>query len=282
MSGGSVTISGGVINTGSDYGIGSGEGGSDVTVTLSYTDATEDSINITSSSYNGTVTLDKCFQKVAGSNGTCVALFNEGTVSDNSQLVGDTLKAWDGSISSWQVLQLLINQAGDGETIQLVQDITAIYGIDFALKVPGNKNIILDLNGYRLDRGLADYGTQPQGNVIQNEGILTIRDSSADHTGTITGGNNADNGGGIVNMGILTLEGGTISGNTSAERGGGIMNEGGPADSQIGEGDGLYGGRLHIFRKDLRAEQERERKNGGNACPGEGTLRLRHGGADLF
>ena len=259
--GGSVTITGGVINAsgvtdeGDSYGIGSGEGGSDVTVTLSYTDATEDSINITSSSYNGTVTLDKCFQKVAGSNGTCVALFNEGTVSDNSQLVGDTLKAWDGSISSWQVLQLLINQAGDGETIQLVQDITAIYGIDFALKVSGNKNIILDLNGYSLDRGLADYGTQPQGNVIQNEGILTIRDSSADHTGTITGGNNADNGGGIVNMGMLTLEGGTISGNTSAERGGGIMNEGGAVLNLAGgtitgnTAVSIYGGGIYNMSK---------------------------------
>ena len=254
-SGGSVTINGGVIKTSGNYGIGSGDNGSDVAVSLNYTDATEDSISITSSSYNGTVTLEKGFEKVAGSNEVCVALFNEGTVSDNSLLVGDTLKAWNGSINTWQELQVLINGAGDGETIQLVQDITAIYGIDFALKVPGNKNIILDLNGYRLDRGLADYGTQPQGNVIQNEGILTIRDSSADHTGTITGGNSTDNGGGIVNMGILTLEGGTISGNTSAERGGGIMNEGGAVLNLAGgtitgnTAVSIYGGGIYNMSK---------------------------------
>ena len=254
-SGGSVTINGGVIKTSGNYGIGSGDNGSDVAVSLNYTDATEDSISITSSSYNGTVTLEKGFEKVAGSNEVCVALFNEGTVSDNSLLVGDTLKAWNGSINTWQELQVLINGAGDGETIQLVQDITAIYGIDFALKVPGNKNIILDLNGYRLDRGLADYGTQPQGNVIQNEGILTIRDSSADHTGTITGGNSTDNGGGIVNMGMLTLEGGTISGNTSAERGGGIMNEGGAVLNLAGgtitgnTAVSIYGGGIYNMSK---------------------------------
>ena len=254
-SGGSVTINGGVIKTSGNYGIGSGDNGSDVAVSLNYTDATEDSISITSSSYNGTVTLEKGFEKVAGSNEVCVALFNEGTVSDNSLLVGDTLKAWNGSINTWQELQVLINGAGDGETIQLVQDLTAIYGIDFALKVPGNKNIILDLNGYRLDRGLADYGTQPQGNVIQNEGILTIRDSSADHTGTITGGNSTDNGGGIVNMGILTLEGGTISGNTSAERGGGIMNEGGAVLNLAGgtitgnTAVSIYGGGIYNMSK---------------------------------
>ena len=61
-SGGSVVINGGIINASGSYGIGSGEDGADVDITLNYTDDTKRSISITASSYGGTVTLAKPFK----------------------------------------------------------------------------------------------------------------------------------------------------------------------------------------------------------------------------
>ena len=92
--GGSVTIDGGVIEASGSYGIGSGQDGSDVAVTLDYTDATRDSISVTASSYNGTVTLEKTFVKNNGELEDPDPVFMPGVVDDNSLLTSITLEAY--------------------------------------------------------------------------------------------------------------------------------------------------------------------------------------------
>lgn len=153
------------------------------------------------------------------------ALFMAGTVSDNSRLGGGKLKAWDGNITSWQELQGILDDVQGETTIRLTQDLSAVQGVDPKLELAQGKNVILDLNGYTLSRGLTDCSPEEDGHVIKNYGTLTITDSSAGHSGKITGGNSTEQCGAIWNMGTLTLDGAEISGNTSGEEAGGIYNE---------------------------------------------------------
>lgn len=91
--------------------------------------------------------------------------------------------------------------------------------------VRDGKEHTLDLNGYTLSRNMASKTAT--GHVFQvNKGSkLTIKDSSTEHSGLITGGF-APNGGGAYIDGALILEGGVIAGNT-ADNGGGLFVRGG-------------------------------------------------------
>ena len=141
-------------------------------------------------------------------------------------------------VYNWSELKTCMN---NGEYIRLEAD--CIGPDDFLnslLSVPNTKTVTLDLNGYKIDRNIATATSN--GYVIKNAGTLTICDSytgtdrthtiSGDITisgGLITGGNNScasssDWGGGICNLGTLTLNGGTIAGNISNYHGGGVWN----------------------------------------------------------
>lgn len=124
--------------------------------------------------------------------------------------------------TDWGMLQTSILRAPDGTatTVTLTKNYTAGEN-DTALIIPATKIITLDLGGYTLDRGLTDENAQADGNLITNNGELTITG-----TGTLKGGNNAANGGAIVNNGTLTVAGGTITGNHSAQDGGAVYNSG--------------------------------------------------------
>ena len=151
-------------------------------------------------------------------------------------------------IRTWSGLQDTINAAAPGDTVTLTADLKAA-DTDSRLQIPDGLTVTLDLNGHTLDRAL----TEPRGNAgaavfVHPGAILTITDSSAAGSGTITGGyaahgggiNNtgtviltggcitgnraSDSGGGIANYGVLILAGGTVSGNTSLTEGGGILN----------------------------------------------------------
>ena len=91
---------------------------------------------------------------------------------------------------------------------------------DSYLEVPSGKEVTLDLNGHTIDRGLTE--ATANGYVINVVGTLTVNDSSNPSTGSITGGNAADNGGGVyvVKDGTFTMSGGTISGNSASWAGG--------------------------------------------------------------
>ena len=126
----------------------------------------------------------------------------------------------------WDALQDKITAAqeatGDDKIVTLDQDYTAISG-DGPLSVTGE--VTLNLKGHTINRGLGSIATA-NGNVITvtSAGNLTIKDTSTG--GTITGGFNSGNGGGIINQGTLAIEGGSITGNKSTGNGAGIYHNG--------------------------------------------------------
>ena len=85
--------------------------------------------------------------------------------------------------------------------------------------VPSNTNILLELSGFNLDRKLT--AGVLNGQVMLIEGKLTVKDSSANHTGKITGGYNkaskdfpnAFGGGVLIDGGTLVLRNGAIANN---------------------------------------------------------------------
>lgn len=131
----------------------------------------------------------------------------------------------DTGIDSWTALQGAINSAESGDTIVLTGDVTAGES-DTALVIPNGMTIMLDLNGFTLDRNL-DTTAFKSGAVISVDSgaVLTIMDSGKTSTGSITGGIASD-GGGIRNSGTLILEGGRVTGNRASTAGGGIVNYG--------------------------------------------------------
>ena len=109
----------------------------------------------------------------------------------------------------------------DGRKITLKSDITCAAGESGPLTVNSGSTVILDLNGYTIDRALTS--AVANGNVITNKGNLTIKDSSIGNAGKITGGKNDGDGGGIIqNGGSLRVEGGSIDDNQAKNKGGGI------------------------------------------------------------
>ena len=91
---------------------------------------------------------------------------------------------------------------------------------DTYLSTAGEKNVVIDLNGGTLDRGLSDEW-------IENGSVLKVREKATMtiRNGTICGGGSFKYGGGIANYGNLTLENVTITG-CRAIWGGAIYNEG--------------------------------------------------------
>ena len=113
-------------------------------------------------------------------------------------------------------LQGMIDRANAGATITLNSNTE----IAAALKI--TKNLTIDLNGCTL---------RMTGNTsvfyVYNNATLTIQDSSAAKSGTITGGNATDGGGvyigGTSSKGHLVMTGGTITGCHVSSRGGGVL-----------------------------------------------------------
>ena len=118
-------------------------------------------------------------------------------------------------------LQGMIDQANAGDTIKLSSN-TEVHA---TLQI--TKNLTIDLNGCVLRM----RGT---GSVLKVSGraTLTIQDSSAAKSGTITGGNAGDGGGVYIgdnsSEGHLVMTGGTITGcatepSRGGDRGGGVF-----------------------------------------------------------
>ncbi len=150
-------------------------------------------------------------------------------------------KTWDfrvikSSSSDWNALQALLS--GSDATINLTKDYTA-GPQDGALTI--DRTVTINLNGHTIDRGLFSEATGVNGGQvfrIGNGANVTINGS-----GTIKGGNNKaqnvtehdeySDGGGIWNMGILTLNNVTVEynkcskyaeGTSRTARGGGIYS----------------------------------------------------------
>ena len=121
--------------------------------------------------------------------------------------------------TNWSHLQDQINNVADGTPTEFQLTSGREYkasSTETCLIIPSTKKITINLNGGTLDRNLATAKDDGSGCVIKNEGELTITNG-----GYITGGNNT-NGGGIVNIGTLKIQGGNISGNAASGNGGAI------------------------------------------------------------
>lgn len=101
-----------------------------------------------------------------------------------------------GTVGTAEELTNALKTAADNEetTITLSNDIQG----DFT--VAENKNIVLDLNGFKI--------TNKSGHTITNNGTLTIKDSSGGKTGTIDNVTHAR--AAVWNNGTTTLEGGNF------------------------------------------------------------------------
>lgn len=192
-------------------------------VILGWTDPT-DSITVTSYEGNGKIIFIRDM-----TDGTTT--YSGTYESNDKERFNEKTLTPDKAGTAWAFLQSRINYATNGTMIRLTENVEAT-DTDTALVIPLGKSITLDLNGFTLDRCM-DEATA-DGNVITNNGTLTIRDSSIDDSGVITGGYHSTAGGGIVNNGTLNIEGGAITGNRAYE-GGGIAN---PSGSALN----LYGG----------------------------------------
>ncbi len=131
----------------------------------------------------------------------------------------------------------------NGGYVKLTGNVTFGAGegenISEALFVPANKEVVLDLAGFSIDRGLADEEAIKYGNVISIRGKLTLNDSSDDPstteydgTGKITGGNDNSGtdicaGGVLVDFGaVFTMNSGSITGNKSTYVSGVVLDRG--------------------------------------------------------
>lgn len=177
----------------------------------------------------------------------------------------------------WIQLQADLNNEEISE-INLTQDIIAASA-DEALVVPSGRDVTINLNGFSINRNQTTSGFETDGNVItvSTNSFLTINGDESDG-GSIIGGKNIANGGGIVNNGVLTLVYVTISDNASDIAGGGIYN--GPNatlniyDSYITNnksnitGGGLYlQGSCHLERNEIKQNTVLVNNNGyGGGC----------------
>ena len=133
----------------------------------------------------------------------------------DSENAGLDLNKEISGITDWAALQTALTNGG---VIKLTQNITAT-STDAALTVPQGKTVVLELNGFTINRNLTE--ATANGSVIINNGTLATTDTEG---GKIIGGNTTGNGGGILNNGTLTLYAGEITGNKASGQGGGVYN----------------------------------------------------------
>lgn len=112
-------------------------------------------------------------------------------VKDGTALIGDKYYA---------TLQDAVKDAQDGDTIQLLKDIS----LNSAVKIAAGKTITLDLNGKTVD------GTGKTRIAIMSYGNLTLQDTSSGQMGCIKAG--IGTGGNAVNIcaGTFTMKSGNI------------------------------------------------------------------------
>ena len=170
-------------------------------------------------------------------------------------------------ITTWSELQKAMT---NGIDVILEENINGEY--EKTLEV--HNSVVVDLNGHTIDRGMPDSG----GNVIKIDwnGSLTIKDSSPDKSGTITGGFTRSPGGGVyVGQGCtFIMDGGSIYGNGTMEndncQGGGVY---------VGQGATFIMNDGSIINNSTYAAEESEQKGpGGGVYVGQGATFTMNGG----
>ncbi len=168
-------------------------------------------------------------------------------------------------ITTWSELQKAMT---NGIDVILEENINGEY--EKTLEV--HNSVVVDLNGHTIDRGMPDRG----GNVIKIDwnGSLTIKDSSPDKSGIITGGLTYSSGGGVyVGQGCtFIMDGGSIYGNSTMDncQGGGVY---------VGQGATFIMNDGSIINNSTYAAEESEQKGpGGGVYVGQDAAFIMNGG----
>ena len=168
-------------------------------------------------------------------------------------------------ITTWSELQKAMT---NGIDVILEENINGEY--EKTLEV--HNSVVVDLNGHTIDRGMPDRG----GNVIKIDwnGSLTIKDSSPDKSGTITGGFTRSPGGGVYvgQGGTFIMDGGSIYGNSTMDncQGGGVY---------VGQGATFIMNDGSIINNSTYAAEESEQKGpGGGVYVGQDAAFIMNGG----
>ena len=112
----------------------------------------------------------------------------------------------------------------DGGNVTLYEDVTYNKETDNNTTITIDKDVAIDLNGQEINGGYVkdeNEGSKDSVITVENGGNLTIKDTSEEQSGKITGGNaslgnaieNNAGGGVYVDEGSLTLESGSITDN---------------------------------------------------------------------
>lgn len=181
---------------------------------------------------NGSHTLENCYSVTLfgapeNAQGIHVVAEKPGTGYTYTEVTAPDGKTYY-HITSNPAWNNLANKFAASGTVDLDADITAGSEDDF-LTVPSGIELMLNMNGYTLDRGLFTETAKENGFVIlvKDGGKLTINGGTSN--GTIKGGHNSGDGGGIYVEagGKLTLTDVTVTENSisSDKVGGGVYVE---------------------------------------------------------
>ena len=145
--------------------------------------------------------------------------YNGNFASDESSLVELIADGAEAKLQTyWKKLQDYFTAGGDvtlSDNVEYKPHSSDTGGLILA----SEKTMTLNLNGKTINRSLTS--AIDNGYVIQNSGNLILTG-----TGTIRGGNNTGNGGGIQNTGTLSISSAAIRYNNATGDGGGIYNSG--------------------------------------------------------
>ena len=124
----------------------------------------------------------------------------------------------------YATIEAAIDKATDSDTIELLCDVTENITID--------KSLTLDLAGFTLTGADEKNAVVTITGSDETKPTVTIKSSKVDEekpvNGTITGGNNPDNGGGLaIDNAVVQLENLTVTGNEAVGNGGGDVGGGG-------------------------------------------------------
>ncbi len=254
-------------------------------------------VTVAGSIEHGTVTADKA-SAVSGDTVTLTVTPEAGYALDTLTVMqGDTevtvennqftMPAGDVTVTAtFTMTWASLNAALENDcTITLPYDIIAESG-NGQLIISTNATVTLDLNGHTIDRGLTE--AKSNGLVMSVRGHLTLRDSSAGGTGSITGGNSNALCGGVHVRGSFTMEGGTITGNTASSHGGGVYVNGGSFtmtggaisnNSASGGGGGVYitGSGAEFTMQGGTISENTSRDFGGGVYVDSGTFTMEDG-----
>lgn len=170
-----------------------------------------------------------------------------------------TINVTQGDISDWVTLNSVLSTPGN-KTITLAANGNFTAQDQPALTIPARSEVTLDLNGNTLNRNLTS--ATAEGYVIHVNSNATLILSN----GTVRGGNNNGNGGGIYNEGTLHMTDVIVTGNHANKTnnvwgtGGGIYNAAGSNfsmengsitnNSAYGGGGGIHGAGVNNFSMD--------------------------------